>query len=226
VISAAPQALILTATPAQIACFGGQGSVSTNASGGISPYTFSGSPTSGLLAGTYTYSVTDANGCAGTATAVINAAPAQLVMSTTANQIACFGGTGSVTRTASGGTSPYTFSGSSTSGLAAGVYNYTVTDARGCTVISSATINAAPSQLVFSITETQISCFGGLGSITRSTSGGTSPYTFSGSVTTGLTAGTYSYTVTDARGCTATDMAIINPAPTQLNLTVTTSQIS
>ncbi|TAH42166.1 MAG: hypothetical protein EYC69_06425, partial [Bacteroidetes bacterium] len=54
------------------------------------------------------------------------------------------------------------------------------------------------------------SCSGGSnGSVIITPSGGTAPYTISGA-TTGLTAGTYSFTVTDDNGCTATCSVTIN----------------
>ena len=216
----------LTATPTQILCFGGTGSVELNATKGSSPYNFSGSATTNLVAGTYNYTVTDANGCTANASATINAAPSQLVLTATATQISCFGGTGSVALLATGGTVSYTYGGDATTNLVAGTYNYTVTDANGCTANASATINAAPSQLVLTATATQISCFGGTGSVELLATGGTVSYTYGGDATTNLVAGTYNYTVTDANGCTANASATINAAPSQLVLTATATQIS
>ncbi len=63
-VSVAQVLLVLTVTPTQPLCIGETGSVVLNASGGAGGYVFNSTPTSNLAAGTYNYSVTDANGCA------------------------------------------------------------------------------------------------------------------------------------------------------------------
>ncbi|SEA49401.1 hypothetical protein SAMN05443667_1051, partial [Flavobacterium gillisiae] len=146
-INAAPTQITFTATPTQIKCNGGTGSVTLASSGGTGTLTYSGSATANLTAGTYNYTVTDANGCTATATATINAAPTQITFTATPTQIKCNGGTGSVTLASSGGTGTLTYSGDATANLTAGTYNYTVTDANGCTATATATINAAPTQI-------------------------------------------------------------------------------
>ncbi|MFM7217362.1 MAG: hypothetical protein ACKO1U_05035, partial [Bacteroidota bacterium] len=203
-----PALLRLLTSTNQISCFGGTGSVTLTSSGGTSPYTYGATPTSGLSAGTYNYTVTDSRGCTATASATINAAPAQVVLTATATQISCFGGTGSVALSATGGVSPYTYGGSATTALVAGTYSYTVTDANGCTASTSATINAAPSLLVASSTAGTFNCSTGSAVVTISATGGTSPYTGTGSQTSGI--GSYSFTVTDAKGCTATTTGTIS----------------
>jgi uncharacterized repeat protein (TIGR01451 family) len=69
----------ITATPQQPLCFGQTGSVVLASSGGTGALTYSAinPATSGLTAGSYTYSVSDSKNCRATATAVINAAPDQ-----------------------------------------------------------------------------------------------------------------------------------------------------
>ncbi len=225
-INTAPPVLALSATAAQITCFGGTGSVVLTPSGGTGTLTITGDPVTNLLAGTYNYSVTDANGCIATASAIINAAPSAVVLTATTTQISCFGGTGSVILAPSGGTGTLTITGDATTGLLAGTYNYTVTDANGCTANASATINAAPAAVALTATVTQISCFGGTGSVILAASGGTGALTISGDATTNLLAGAYNYTVTDANGCTANASATINAAPPVVTLSVTPAQIS
>ncbi|MES2285163.1 MAG: PKD domain-containing protein [Bacteroidota bacterium] len=223
-----PQPLVptLTATATQIACFGGTGSVALLASGGTGTLTISGDATTNLLAGTYNYTVTDGTGCISTAQSIINTQPPIVTLTALAIQISCFGGTGSIGLIASGGTGTLTITGDDTTNLIAGTYNYTVTDTKGCPATASATINAAPPLLTLSATATQISCFGGKGSVVLLASGGTGTLTISGDSIVNLLAGTYNYTVTDGNGCIATAQAIINPAPPVLTLTSTASQIS
>ena len=70
-------------------------------------------------------------------------APCDLVLTATPTQPVCPGGNGSVTLSVTGGSGTYTVGGDATADLIPGVYNYTVTDANGCTDIASATIEAA-----------------------------------------------------------------------------------
>ena len=224
-INVAPTQLVLTATPTQILCHGGFGSVSLSAAGGTGAYTYGGDATTSLVAGTYNYTVSDANSCPATASATINVAPTQLVLTATPTQILCHGGFGSVSLSAAGGTGAYTYGGDATTSLVAGTYNYTVSDANSCPATASATINVAPTQLVLTATPTQILCHGGFGSVSLSAAGGTGAYTYGGDATTSLVAGTYNYTVSDANSCPATASATINVAPSALNATTTVTNI-
>ncbi len=76
----------------------------------------------------------------------------------------------------------------------------------------------------FTATPTQPLCFGDFGSVALNASGGTTPYTFGGDATSNLAPGTYNYTVVDNVGCTGTASTTINPAPSQLGLTDSTTQ--
>ena len=224
-----------------VSCFGGNnGSVTvTTPSGGTTPYSYSWNSlpaqttqsATGLQAGTYTVTVTDANGCSLTSTATVTQPTAlgNLTASVIGNVNCAGGNTGSVTVTnPSGGTAPYSYSWNSipvqttqtATGLPAGTFTVTVTDAHGCTKTSSATITQ-PSGLsnVIASVVTNINCFGGNnGSVTVTNPiGGTLPYAYSWNSTptqttqtaTGLIAGTYTVTVTDANGCYLTSTAII-----------------
>jgi hypothetical protein len=79
------------------------------------------------------------------------------------------------------------------------------------------TISAVPSQ---------IACFGNKGSVSLSTTGGTPPLSYNNVPTANLSAGTYTYIVTDAVGCTAQQSVTINPEPSVLNLNATATQIA
>ena len=195
--------------------------------GGSGNYTFlwsNGATTqnlSGVPAGTYTLTITDSNGCTGTASATVPAA-VSLLTTATRTDVGCGGSaTGSISLAVSGGASPYLFrwsNGATTqnlSGLMAGTYTVTVTDASGCTSTAGATI-LEPAALRLSVASPRPSCFGGsTGGVGAAVSGGTSPYTYlwsNGATTaslTGVAGGAYSVTVTDARGCTATGSATV-----------------
>src|SRR4030095_3697679 len=124
----------------------------------------------------------------------------------------CYGGNdGSAQLGVVGGTSPYTYAWSNgavtqnLTGLVAGTYSVTVTDAQGCVATTSVTITQ-PELLVATVTsKDDPNCYGGSdGSAQLGVVGGTAPYTYlwsNGTTTqnlTGLVAGTYSVTVTDA----------------------------
>ncbi len=95
-------------------------------------------------------------------------------------------------------------------GLTEGEYSYFVSDSVGCnsdTVpITVSVIN--PLSLVVT-PDSQGVCISALGAVSREVVGGTPPFTFYGSDTTNLTAGTYSYVVVDSNGCYISASAIL-----------------
>jgi gliding motility-associated-like protein len=169
-----------------------------------------------VSAGVYTYTVTDANGCTATATITVNE-PDTLIANSSATNILCHGGTTDVTVTATGGTGIVTGTGVFT--VTAGNYSYTVTDANGCTAITSINVTE-PDILVASSTSTAILCNGGTSDVTVSAIGGNGVYSGTGTFT--VTAGTYSYTVTDANGCTSVTNITVNE-PDAISSSVTTT---
>lgn len=231
-----------TATATSAACGTNNGSAAVTASGGTSPYSYlwsnsaTASSISNLTAGTYFVTVTDASGCTAVASASVNNAGGPSVAVSSAN-VNCYGGnTGSATAVPTGGTSPFTYSWSNgqtnafASGLAAGTYTVTVTDANTCIASSAITITQ-PAQLMAAPSTTNVSCNGGSnGTANANAAGGSSPYTYlwSDSQTTasvtGLSAGTYSVTVTDSKSCTAASSVIITqPAAFSASISSQTS---
>lgn len=223
-----------------IACHGDSSASATiTVGGGKTPYTYrwsDGATTSSinnLTAGTYTVTVTDNKGCTSTSTITITQPNALTVTAHASTEVLCNGGsTGVGTCTASGGTSPYTYrwsSGATTAvqnGLSAGTYTITVTDKNGCTATATATVTQ-PALLKDTATVTEdVACHGGnTGSASSSASGGISPYTYAwsgggtNSTKTGLTAGTYTITIKDKNGCSATAKVTITQPPTALSIT-------
>src|SRR5207249_4115906 len=132
-------------------------SIDLTPTGGSSPYTYSwsnGATTqdlTGLGAGTYTVTLTDANGCTATTTVILTE-PGILgdnfSLSTYAGgfNVTCVGNDGSIDLTVSGGATPYTYSWNNgatsedLTNLSAGKYIVTITDVNGCSVIDSATL--------------------------------------------------------------------------------------
>jgi large repetitive protein len=236
----------LTASSTNVTCNGGNnGSVSIVVSGGSPPVNFlwsNGATTqniSGLTAGIYNVVAIDAFGCVGAATGFVNQPnPFQVNISRT--NLSCFGSNnGSITLNVTGGTPGYTYnwsdigSGSSSrTGLAAGAYSVTISDALSCTTTRLILITQ-PTAITGSVVTENVVCFGQQNGIVKLTvSGGTLPYTYnwqgpSGFTATtkdinGLIAGTYNVTVTDARGCTFTQSGTVNqPAVISLSDTKT-----
>src|SRR5690606_6830975 len=140
--------------------------------------------------------------------------------------VLCHGAnTGEISVEVEGGVLPLTYDWTpavsttdSATGLAGGTYTVTVTDALNRTVTETVTINE-PTAIVSNSIVTNISCNGANdGSITIAPTGGVGPYTYlwntndTGTALTGLSAGTYSVTITDASGCTLVeDVTIIDP---------------
>ena len=214
--------LTASAVPTNVKCFGGTGSVDLTVSGGTGSYTYSWSnlatteDLAGVVAGTYSVTVRDASGCSVSASATVTQPAAALAANAVPTNVACFGGNGSVDLTVSGGTGPYTYlwsNGATTEDLAsvpAGAYSVTVTDANNCTTLASATVTQPAAALAASSTATAITCAVSTSTVTVSATGGTAPYTGTGTFT--RTAGTHSFTVTDANGCpSTTSVTIIEP---------------
>ncbi|MGH1337714.1 MAG: T9SS type B sorting domain-containing protein [Aureispira sp.] len=227
-----PDSLTIDLTPIAASCAGvNNGSINSLVQGGTSPYNYqwsSGTTTatlSNVAAGTYNLTVTDANGCLATASAIVLDADSLLTTTTIASpyngqQISCANGNdGQATITVTGGTAPYTYlwiNGATTAtvtGLQASTYPVTVTDANGCTAVDSVTL-MHPDQIVIntqaisSYNGYNISCYDSNDGIVATTvTGGTGTYTYlwsdgqTGDTATSLNRGTYALTVTDINGC-------------------------
>lgn len=239
-----PTAIAGTISGTDVTCnAGSDGSAMIIVSGGSPGYTYSWMPSggtadmaTGLIAGTYTCTVTDLNGCTFAENITITE-PTPIVATTSSTNVTCFSGNdASALVSVSGGSPGYAYLWSNgdtlsmTDSLVAGSYSCTVTDANGCTSIQSVTITEPP-QIVISLSVTNATtCGGNDGAIDATINGGTAPYTYLWSTTattediSALTAGSYSITVTDTNGCTATNGAdVLNPPLPTVSLTFTTS---
>ena len=204
-----PSKLNLSVSAGSITVAGGSTNVSVTATGGRSPYTFSG-PTSNVKAGTYTYTVTDANGCTAgrtltltqpSALMVSEAAPIPpLLLKAESGNIKCFGGVTSVRLQITGGLPPYRIQGD-TVGVKVGRHTYKVTDSLGNSVSQILDI-MEPEMLQLKATPGLIRKIGGITDINLASSGGVAPYTHIGN-TNAVPAGEYRYFTMDANGCKA-----------------------
>ena len=231
-----PPGITASFTNVELICNGLNNGLSTvNATGGTAPYTYLWYPTSqitqtagGLTAGTYTCTITDANGCIKTETTIINE-PLAITLTETHTDANCNQSNGSATVNATGGVGSYTYSWNTNpiqttataTGLTSNTYVVTVTDSNGCFQSIPVTVNNQAGPVATISTITNVSCNGqNDGYATSAVSGGTSPYSYLWSngqalpTATNLTAGTYTLTATDVNGCVATISATITEPPT------------
>ena len=227
-----------TITPAL--CFdSASGTITVTGTGGTSPYTYaigagaysSSAAYAALTAGTYNIHIKDNNGCTND-TSVSIVQPANIVPSIAITEPSCYGlVNGSVIISVAGGTPAFTYSFDNSiftgtaaySSLPAGIDSIIIKDAHGCLHDTVFTI-AQPSQLfVGSLAWTNISCNGGAdGTVTVTGAGATAPYQYAansspfqtGTLLTGLAAGTQTIYVKDNNGCqTDTTVVLTQPLP-------------
>jgi hypothetical protein len=227
-----PAALSIAASPTHLLCNGSStGVIDLTVSGGTPAYTYNwgGGVTTedrgGLTAGSYTVTVTDANGCTATNTTNLTQ-PTAINVTPTLTHVNCFGqNTGAITLSVTGGTGSYTFAwgdGPTTqnrSSLTAGTYSLTITDGNNCQSVHSFAITQPAAALSLSTSVTNIVCGVGTGAINLTVSGGTAPYNYdwadvagtsNSEDRSGLSAGVYTVTVTDNKGCTAVTSATVS----------------
>jgi gliding motility-associated-like protein len=177
----------------------------------------------------YAVTVTDHMGCTDTGSVVIVGYPSPTDTILTIVGAKCNASNGSLTVTVTGGTRPYLYqwnthppqSDSTATGLSAGPYSVTVTDANGCHAITSAVDSTtdAPSATVVAADEF---CSEGNGRVTATATGGAGGFTYlwnngeTMAADTNLSAGIYTVTVTDDSNCTVTVTANVTnlPGPT------------
>lgn len=224
-------------------CGNAQGAIYVITTGGTSPFNYSwnnGSTSEdnlGLVAGNYSLTVTDANGCTlNLNETVSNSAGTLQIDNAVLTNENCGNGAGAINLIVSGGTTAYSYNWSSgqtsqdLSALSAGNYSIVVTDANGCQVSDSYVINNNTGTLSVSSISTAELCSDGSGSIDITVTGGSGPYTYlwSNASTsedlTGLSAGTYSCDITDGASCVISTGSIVignNPGTLAVSESIT-----
>jgi len=223
-----PTDLSLSWTINTVSCFGGNnGAINLTTTGGTPAYTFAWSnfattqDLTGLVAGTYTVTVTDINGCTRTGSATVNQ-PADLVLSTVITPVTCFGGSDGVADlTVIGGTPGYTYqwcNGATTQDLTNMpviiMCTVTVTDLQGCFEVASATIHGSV-PLIFTIVSLSNTCSSetitgpNLPNLIHQWTG-PNGFTATTAAITANVSGLYTLVITDQNGCTASDDFNVN----------------
>ncbi|MCB0396158.1 MAG: gliding motility-associated C-terminal domain-containing protein, partial [Flavobacteriales bacterium] len=206
------------------------GEAEVTPSGGTPPFAYlwgdgqTSTTATGLCSGAIDVTVTDVNGCTATGSITITEPNTLTASVLSVTDPTCNGVCdGSVATTIAGGTTPYSYvwtDGQTTAnatGLCDGVYDLTVTDANGCTAMTSGTVTS-PNPIVSNPSSVSSSCGVCDGSVSVAPTGGTSPFTYvwddassqTSATATGLCAAAYNVTITDASGCTATDVVILS----------------
>ena len=233
-----PTTLILNLNSVNTTCSQTNGSVSAIANGGTPAYQFSidagvtfqaSASFGGLATGVYSIVVQDANGCTASGSINISDAPGPHIDNVASVDINCNGAnSGSVTITASNGTTPLQFSidngttyqsGNVFNSLSPGSYNIVVQDANGCTTTAAANITEPTAVVISGTPVTDANCNGANnGNITINANGGTGAlqYSIDNGATyqttntfSSLSPGSYNIVVQDANGCTTTTTANI-----------------
>jgi gliding motility-associated-like protein len=231
------QLFAVVASFQDVQCAGdSSGYVDVSVSGGTPPYSFNwntGATTEDIIKlakGTYTITVSDANNCTVKVSQTI-AQPSPLNISASVTNAACFGETGGIDVSISGGVQPYTYvwSNGATSqdvlNITAGAYIVTVTDNNQCSKQLVNVVNQ-PDEISVAANITNTSCNGGnIGAIDISVSGGSGNFTYQWSANAGnattqdvnnLSAGTYTVTITDGSQCTKISSFEVKASSNQL----------
>ncbi len=227
----AVSAIMLTLVATPEGCDGIGGTITAQIDGGTPPIQYSINANDfqtdnvfgNLVAGIYTVTAQDAEGCVATATANVENAPIP-ILTATSDETECGGTNGAISLMASGGTAPYQYSidGCTTfqaspdfADLPTAIYDICVIDANQCQAINTINVLASGAPVLNTENSTGTTCGENNGTIIIEATGGVQNYEYSidGGMTyqsdntfSDLSGGTYTVVVTDATGCSTSEL--------------------
>jgi gliding motility-associated-like protein len=213
-------------------CGEGNGSIAVQTDGGSSPYSYTwsnsatGNLISNLSASTYLLTTTDSRGCTATSSVLLNGTPSVPAKIVELNANKCFGDSiGMLQALPLAGSAPFSYQWSASpltvdtlKKLPAGIYQVTVTDKNNCSGAVSYTLSS-PTALQLAFQTTPAFCEQAVGIVQSITTGGTIPYSYAwsngetNSIISGLNAGFYYLTITDANQCSSIDSVNVFSSP-------------
>ena len=215
-------------------CGGADGTASAIVTGGTTPiqYLWTGGQTNsvatGLIPGIYDVTVTDNLGCIGYGSNNV-IEPSAITVTASSTIEMCNSQDGTATISASGGGTSYSYlwdaaassqTTAAVSGLSAGSYQVTVYDSNSCSQVANVIVGSSTVTLTVISSVTNVSCYQDSdGTVSIIASGGVSPYNYlwdngtTSSSITGLAAGEYFYSITDANGCELSTSVTGGPTP-------------
>ena len=181
-----------------------------------------------LLAGTYSLTIVDGNGCQKDTSFIVTELP-KIIADVTVTNANCLLSNGSAVSNASGGIAPYTYdwdgisTGADTTNVPSGTYNLGIISPSGCRLDTVITINDIGAAIITVDNITNVSCFGSADGSADVTITGTGPYTYSWNPNeisqledlTAAPADVYIYQVTDAVGCNSFETITVG-SPTEV----------
>jgi gliding motility-associated-like protein len=249
-----PAQIITSITSTPETCFGScNGTVNVTVTGGTPAITYgidggalqASNVFTGVCAGLHNIETVDASGCTVFGTVTVGG-PGPMGYVTVETPVDCFGGCNGIIdfTIAVGGNGAYTYSidngvtfvpGSVFTGLCAGNYNLVVQDGNLCSATGTVTITEPPLlTLAFSSTDAICNSYCD-GTADAVVAGGVPIYDYTWSTgapltstnVTGLCAGTYNLTVTDANGCSVDTLGFVinEPAPFVITSVVITNEL-
>jgi len=222
-----PPVLLASALAVPSTCGNSNGTATVTPTGGTQPWAYVWSPggfqttatATGLVAGTYSVTVTDVNNCTFVLSGFpVSDIPGPTIDSVVMQDVQCFGdatGSGIVYITPGSGTVPISYlwgdgqTTSSATGFSMGQTSILVSDLNSCDTTVTVTVNE-PTELIASILPINQICVGEQATLDASSSGGMQPATFNwatlgagaSQIVSPSTTTSYTVTATDANGCT------------------------